>query len=299
MSPNNRTLAFVVSSTTDSQISEDYSLYFVRLPNIDPVLLSPLFAQTQLDNIATHFPEADPLAYEKGTASYLRHSVAFAITQQHSIAWSPDGRYLAFVAALDGVTTDLYVFDTDSNTVSRISYGPSTYATRLMWSPDGRYVIHQAVADFNLGRSGGYNPSSLWASSLNGTQPALLLEGPTEAIGWISSRYLMAVLWMDLGCGAYNLVLIDVPLARYTTLWRGPVEIDFPREEAFTVQVPPQADAASLDPQFLSECQPPDNPASTIDLDEVPELPPGYFQAAQTDGVTFRVDNGKVSFSDR
>jgi dipeptidyl aminopeptidase/acylaminoacyl peptidase len=56
-------------------------------------------------------------------------------------AWSPDGRYLAFVGAIEGPTSDLYVYDSAVGTIERLTSGPHQ-AAEPVWSPDGRGVLH-------------------------------------------------------------------------------------------------------------------------------------------------------------
>ena len=56
-------------------------------------------------------------------------------------AWSPNGRYLAFVGALDAPNSDLYLYDVEAETLRRLSDGPNQ-ATKPVWSLDGRGLFH-------------------------------------------------------------------------------------------------------------------------------------------------------------
>jgi hypothetical protein len=307
VSPDTARLAFSTSPynspATDSAAAEDYSLYLVSLPDSRPRLVSRLFSQVQLDYIASHFPE-DNRWFERGSvnsANYHRASVAYAISWPHSLAWSPDGRYLAFVGAIDGPSTDLYVFDSNSPKVVRLSFGPS-YTISALWSPDSRYIVHQAVDDFGIARSGGVDVSSLWASSLDGSEPRLLLEGPGRPLGWVSSTYLLAVLSPSMGCGEYDLVLVDVPHAQYTTIWRGGIWVEDLSADVFTFEIPPASDMAflaTIEPPFLLVCPPPSNPSSPIDLSLVPGLPTELMDSARSEPVLVHVDHDQVTFPQR
>ncbi len=59
-----------------------------------------------------------------------------AIQYSNSLAWSPDSTRLAFIAALDGDSADVYLFNPADNSVSRLS-DEDGHAADLHWSPDG------------------------------------------------------------------------------------------------------------------------------------------------------------------
>ncbi len=299
-SPDTAMLAFSTSPhdshATDSSDQREYALYLVRLPDTSPRLITTLFSQLQLDYIASHFPVAR--WWDVGSANFIRASIAYAITWPRTLSWSPDGRYLAYVAAIDGPSTDLYVFDTTSSETLRLSYGAS-FAVSALWSPDGRQIIHQAVDNFNLGRSGATDISSLWASSLDGTEPRLLLMGPGLPLGWVSDSLMLAVLDRPLGCGSYNLVLVDVLRGHYTTLWRGGLWFDDPYADDYSFEIPSPSQltlVGTLDPTFLRDCPPPSNPSPGIDPGLVSALPVGLIDGARIDPILVRIHHGQVTF---
>jgi hypothetical protein len=88
-------------------------------------------------------------------------------------AWSPDGRTLAFTAAIDGPTADLYVYDTRSDQIRRLSAG-FEMATRPIWSPDGKWIVYRGVT--NVGGAG-CDESGVWAAAPDGSQVKLLTPG--------------------------------------------------------------------------------------------------------------------------
>ena len=67
-----------------------------------------------------------------------------------TLAWSPDGRTLAYVAAVDGPSADVYVYDTVADAVRRLTDGPNQ-PKLLGWSADSRWVLHLEITDINLG----------------------------------------------------------------------------------------------------------------------------------------------------
>jgi WD40 repeat protein len=60
----------------------------------------------------------------------------------HSMAWSPDGKFLAFGAMIDGDSADIYVYDIDTGKIRRLEKGPGN-AQSFDWSPDGQWVIYE------------------------------------------------------------------------------------------------------------------------------------------------------------
>jgi WD40 repeat protein len=109
---------------------------------------------------------------------------AQAVTMQGSLAWSPDGQKLAFVAALNGPSSDLYVYDLRRGRLQRITSGPNQMAS-LSWSPDGQWIAHQAVESFGTGA--GWTMGAVWVVSPDGRQLNKLYapnSGGEVFVGW-------------------------------------------------------------------------------------------------------------------
>ena len=58
-------------------------------------------------------------------------------------SWSPDGRHLAVVAALEGPTSDLYLLQAPEFQLRRVSSEPE-HVTLIAWSPTGRLLVYAA-----------------------------------------------------------------------------------------------------------------------------------------------------------
>jgi hypothetical protein len=109
---------------------------------------------------------------------------AQAVTMQGSLAWSPDSQRLAFVAALNGPSSDLYVYDLGKGRLSRVTSGPNQIAS-VSWSPDGLWIAHQAVESFGSGA--GWTMGAVWAVSPDGRQLNKLYapnSGGEIFVGW-------------------------------------------------------------------------------------------------------------------
>lgn len=92
--------------------------------------------------------------------SFMEISVWSAVDGSRSMAWSPDGRFLAFIAALHAASADLYLYDTIDSSVRRLTTGEHQ-AYDPSWSPDGRWIVHLEVANFGTGA--GWNVQGVWA----------------------------------------------------------------------------------------------------------------------------------------
>ncbi len=97
--------------------------------------------------------------------------------------WSPNGRYLAFSAAIEGPSTDLYVYDTRRESISRLTSG-SNQIGYFWWSPDSRRIVHEEVSHFH-----GWCVEALWAAAVDGSKTNWLYTPPdttSQSIaGWL------------------------------------------------------------------------------------------------------------------
>src|SRR5665648_12366 len=132
-----------------------------------------------------------------------------AIQYTDSFTWSPDGTRLAFVAARDGDSADVYLFTLMDNSVSRLS-DEAGHATALHWSPDGQLLQYVSVNTFGTGA--GFNMEGLWVYDFTGKKVKLLesLDSNGEDfLAWTDNNRF----WINsssLTCGgAYNLRIVD------------------------------------------------------------------------------------------
>jgi hypothetical protein len=117
-----------------------------------------------------------PLAAHPGAPSRLDYS--------GSQAWSADGRYLAYTAALHDETPDLYIYEAVSRLSTRLTSRPNRAALPF-WSPDGRWIIHTEMTYDAVPCPG----IAIWAAALDGTGPRELLREscPTGLVGWYAT----------------------------------------------------------------------------------------------------------------
>jgi hypothetical protein len=127
-------------------------------------------------------PQTEPGASD--TAGDDSVEAVRAIMEQTSYAWSPDGTKLAFIGVMDGPSAEVYLFDTTTDQITRVSqdgaqnFGPS-------WSPDGNTLFYFGAETFGTGAGG--TISGAWAASGDGTNVTPLYQ-PNSAgeilLGW-------------------------------------------------------------------------------------------------------------------
>jgi WD40 repeat protein len=219
-----------VWSLVDEQASDSYTLWpapsggriallqyaqGLRRAPVLRVLEIPSGKELAVVNLLPRQPDDDSLEGEARTAA---DQVWAAVGVWSRPAWSPDGRWLAFNAAIDGPSADVYVYDTLTNTIERLTDGPDQ-SVDLAWSPDGAYIVHGSADSLYYGYSGlGYGMLSAWAAPPDPDQPVLHLydhvfHGYEYILGWLgNSRYLGDSLDGDsLGnCGYSGLRTVDI-----------------------------------------------------------------------------------------
>ncbi len=67
--------------------------------------------------------------------------VAIYTIARNTPQWSPNGRYLAFVGAIESPSSDLYIYDRKNRVTHRLSDGPN-HAFMPIWAPDSIGILH-------------------------------------------------------------------------------------------------------------------------------------------------------------
>jgi hypothetical protein len=138
-----------------------------------------------------------------------------AITKYDSIAWQPgDGRLLAFTGAINGPTTDLYLYDTQTQEIRQLTSGPSQ-AILPNWSPDGRYILNFGVSWVPpFGGAIGYanQMDGIWAVQVSDGKVITLPKPkgvPPHFVGWQDDSHYITF-DSDDECDSQNLRSVDV-----------------------------------------------------------------------------------------
>lgn len=158
-----------------------FSLALIHLPEGKLEQVTPLTSSEVADTIQQASPEQPS-------------QTAQALSQPHTLAWSPDGRYLAFIAAIDGPSTDVYLLDTQNQKIQRLTRGSNQAATPL-WSPDSLWVITQEVERFDA--DGRWKVTAVWAAATDHHETRRLYTPPSNStgevfLGWSTSETLVS-----------------------------------------------------------------------------------------------------------
>jgi hypothetical protein len=171
-------VAFVGSATED--LRQELALYFLSLP--DGAISAPIpltSAETGFQPDAESSTETNP------------QDIAVAIGHRQSLAWSPDGQWLAFVGAMDGSSADLYSYQLADGTIRRLTDGPYQ-AYQLLWTADSSQIIHSAQFCF-LCMGGPYEGSQgIWGAAPDGSSLVTYQgDAPSRFVVWKDATHLL------------------------------------------------------------------------------------------------------------
>ena len=127
-SPDGRTLAIRAGSVLNA---EELALYQVDLTSFEVTKITPLLSLSLQREVVN----------QEGTRAVDALEV---VTRPDGLAWSPDGRFLAFNAALGNDNSDLYVLDTLNDRIDRTNRFLSQNTSPL-WAPGGNWLISQEL----------------------------------------------------------------------------------------------------------------------------------------------------------
>jgi hypothetical protein len=142
----------------------------------------------------------------------------------NEMAWSHDGTKLAFNAAIDGPSVDLYLYNTKDNSVTRLTDGPS-HSVKPVFTLDDKYILHGAVDTLYWGFSGaGYEYLHVWAArSDNGGVHKVFnhpFYGHEHILGWLSDTEYVAASWED-WCYFFDVRVVDIHDGLRYTIYSG------------------------------------------------------------------------------
>jgi hypothetical protein len=191
-------LVAMTASNKEDKLS--FSLLLVDLPDTNVYREIPLLS----------FFLTDPGSFDDGPTGPMNGVIG-------GIQWSPDGRYLAFMGAIETPSSALYVYDSNQNTLKRISQNDHQ-AVEPIWSPDGRWIIYKEVSNFH-----GWATEGIWAASLDGTELKMLYKPtdhvPQEILGWTGDDNLVVA---DKGAdGRRNIRIVNIKSGTIKVLFPG------------------------------------------------------------------------------
>jgi len=141
---------------------------------------------------------------------------AFVAGIMNSLAWSPDGRYLAFAGQMDGLSSDLYVYDMERKSIHRLSSGDQELQW-INWSPDGKWIVHSSVYSVGEGMTFDVYAAAVDGSSVRYLSTDSLYSGVER---WLNSHTYFENDSQN-GPGNYGLRLVDINTGKVTKMWDG------------------------------------------------------------------------------
>ena len=171
-----------------------------RLPERMPVRFISRFSDELLNGMQEIRDFELPFGWQ-ATGPRWKHEMVFLslLHPDARLAWSPNGRYLAFTAALDGPSADVYVYDTVLDEVRRLTNGPNQ-AVLLGWSPDSRWILHYEANTYAIshGEIVALRAEVLWSVTADGSQVRQLGAGEGNIpwiSGWLSPSIAVLTSW--------------------------------------------------------------------------------------------------------
>ena len=183
-----------VAAYVDETVTGVPRIVFTQLPNTSAQLDVPILSQ-ELSNGLANWQEAYDPDDAQDVYSALRISRGDSTLQ-----WSPDGETLAFVAALDGPSADLYSYNIKTEVLIRLTDGPNSPLLRG-WSPDGKWILHQEISGIHRGLENAisFRTHGIWAAAADGSSSVRApdVKLPFIYLGWISATEFLALQGVD------------------------------------------------------------------------------------------------------
>ncbi|HQP09446.1 MAG TPA: hypothetical protein PLY85_10540 [Anaerolineaceae bacterium] len=203
VSPDGKEMALVVET------EEGIELRIISIPSGESKKVA-LLSSLGMDDASMNPEESESAA-------------ALSILYYEAAAWSPgDGRHLAFVGAINGSSSDLYVYDTQTEEITQLTDGPSQ-AIIPIWSPDGRYIYH-----FGVSWVPPFGGALVGYTRMDGAFAVCLSDGEIIDQPKPKNTHFAFVDWQDTthyimydaddACNSINLRSVDVETAKATPL---------------------------------------------------------------------------------
>ena len=211
VSPDGKWLAFYTGSAgtvnNDLAIPGDYdlTLNLLDLTTGEKQTVTPLLSK----NYPTNFVEAVKEINEPYLTETLQSAFLDGITQ--ALAWSPDGRYLAFAGQMDGLSSDPYLYDLTTKEIQRLPSNNEELQW-VKWSPDGKWILHGS----RLSNGSLFAEYSIYAVARDNSSFHNLGYG--FAGDWLNSHEFLEYRF---GIERYQLQLVDVNTGKITEIWKG------------------------------------------------------------------------------
>jgi len=210
VSPDGKWLAFYTGSAGKDNGkmiplgTYDLTLNLLDLTTGEKQIIAPLLSKDYPNNFVEAVKEIND--------SYLRlEDLQFAfLTITQAVAWSPDGRYLAFAGQMEGLSSDLYLYDVTTKNIQRLS-NDNEELQSILWSPDGKWILHGSGLSIDL-----MAEDNIFVVAVDNSSVRDL--GNAWRSYWLNSH---EILEYRFGIERYQLRLVDVDTGKITEIWKG------------------------------------------------------------------------------
>src|SRR5258706_8760345 len=218
ISPDGKWLAFYTgfagNNWFDPEIGDgpfNLTLKLLDLTTGDVQIITPLLSKDYPDN----FTKAEKQINDPTITNIMLRS-AFLSGLTQSIAWSPDGEHLAFAGQMDGLSSDLYVYDVTTKAIRRLSSGEEELQW-IEWSPDGEWIVHGSAYWAGEGMS-----FDVYVATVDGSSVVQVstTSGSSGIRAWLNSQEYIENDAAN-GPGQYVLRLVNIRTGGITKLWDG------------------------------------------------------------------------------
>ncbi len=191
-SPDWKWYAYVTGSVDQSGTYPEGGvvLHLMNLMSGEAREIASLVLQDYYARLERLAKRSDTEYCQSHTTECLKVAVENLNASFRSIAWSPDGKYLAFGAMTDGDSADIYTYDVDTGQIRRLEKGPGNPQS-LQWSPDGKWIIYEDIDIYRYYRSAWLAREGRFAVQREGTE-VKKISGPHNFHSWISDYEFIA-----------------------------------------------------------------------------------------------------------
>lgn len=145
VSPDGKWLAYFTGMTGSEP--HDFALHLLSFSDGTSKEIADLIAPGYPENLR---PIAETLDLTHYRSECLNIECLTSLTSSifefgiMSLSWSPDSRFLAFAAQIDGPSSDIYLYDIENQSIRRLT-DEIQNIWNIGWAPDGEKVLYHAA----------------------------------------------------------------------------------------------------------------------------------------------------------
>jgi WD40 repeat protein len=195
----------------------DLTLHLLHLSDMEMITVTKILSSDYPDNfneIAQYLMDNDPDYSRAEDIEEVKTTIMDIFLQGiTAFEWSPNSRYLAFAGEMDGPTSDLYVYDTQTGAIRRLTDGYGQMIGSIRWSPDGKWILHSST---NTPHEMQWT-RDVFVARANGSGAKRITESTSSGY-WIS-RNTVLISETSYNRIPYNLRKINVETGYVSILW--------------------------------------------------------------------------------